>query len=316
MSEVEGTPTHVVALELEEGPPPAVEAGGDLRVVVRARCAHGCDLDAARLSVEGPGASGVTEAALAPAEGGHAHDAQLVLTAPAEVGPARWQLCLTERRIGGVVHVSVPLWVTTVVEPHRTSLAIWNVPSPIRGTRFSVRVGVKCSSRCSLGGQRVELGADSGQWLADGLLEGKARPNSDGLYEAEVSLVAPAEAGVFFRRVRFEGSGLSLPHEPAEATFSFRAVPHPDCTVTVHVAPNARVGSIGGVEVRVGPYATQTDELGVARVEVARGAHRLSLWRIDIEPVHVELDVSEDAEVTLGVMPRRRVDADADREWM
>jgi len=265
------------------------------------------------LVVEGPGAD---EVELVPTRQSNACDTRFALRAPAEPGPTSWTVRLPEHGSGGIRHEGAALRVGTEVVPHRTSVAIWQVPSPLVGSAFSVRVGVKCSARCPLGGERVHVLADSGEWLGGGTLGSEPRPGSDGLYEAEVSLLAPQETGVFFRRVRFDGRALGPPHETTEATFSFRALEPPQCAVTVHVEAPALAAPFGGIEVRLGPYRGETDENGVARVEVPKGTHALSLWRIDIEPIAAEVDVTGDTELRIAAAPRRRVDADEERDWM
>lgn len=310
----EGQPAHVATLELLEGPPTVVDAGAEVRMVVRTACPSECDLASAPLVVEGAEAARV-QLVHERDRGGHGTDTEIVLRAPAEVGRARWTVRLAETELGGIAHDCAELRVGSDVVPHRTSVAIWQVPSPLEGSAFSVRVGVKCSARCHLGGERVRVYADSEEWLGEGKLASDPRPGSDGLYEAEVSLPAPDAAGVFFRRARFDGHGLALPHEATEATFSFRALQPPECTITLRVVTDA-VAPLDGIEVRLGPYRAETDDRGIARLDVPKGAHELSVWRIDVEPVAREVDVSGDAELTLPVTPRRRADADEEREWM
>jgi hypothetical protein len=308
-------PTHVATLELLEGPPPAIDAGAEVRLVVRAACVHGCDLGAAPLVIEGDDADTVGRPTCRAEHAGIC-DAQIVLRAPAALGSASWTVRLAGHEPAGFPHECAPLRVETDVVPHRTSIAVWQVPSPLKGSAFSVRVGVECSARCRLGGHAARVLTDSGEWLGEGILAGDALPESDGLYEAEVSLVAPDQAGVFFRRVRFDGRGLGLPHEPAEATFSFRSLEPPECTVTVRVVPDGSTDRLDGIEVRLGPYRTETDERGVARIEVSKGRHELTAWRIDLDPASIPIDVTGDTELTLAAAPRRRIDADEGREWM
>lgn len=314
MSRGLGRFTHRPTLELLEGPAAEVDAGTAVRFAVRAACPSLCDVGALPLVVEGPGADLVE---LVPTRRSDACcDTRVVLRAPAEPGPASWTLRLPEHGSGGIRHEGVELRVSTEVVPHRTSVAIWQVPSPLKGSSFSVRVGVKCSARCSLGGERVQVLAESREWLGGSTLGAEPRPGSDGLYEADVSLVAPDESGVFLCRAQFEGRGLELPHQAAEAAFSFRALEPPECAVTVRVVPDALAVPLAGIEVRLGPYHGETDAYGVARVDVPKGTHALSLWRIDIAPVSIEVDVAGDTELRLAPVPRRLVDADAEREWM
>jgi len=239
----------------------------------------------------------------------------LVLTAPAVVGDRSWTIVIPEQEIAGVPHEAVGPTVTTTVVPHVTSAAVWDVPSPLRGGPFTVRVGIKCSAGCSLAGQQVEILDDSGRRLAVARLGDAPRPGTTALYEAEVSLVAPGEVGVFARSVTFAPAGLGLPHEGARADFTFRSLAPPEHTVTVALVPQGVEAPLGGIEVFLGPYSAETDARGVATVAVPRGTYEVSAWRVDLESVSARLEVTGDATVELDVEPRRPLDDDAERDW-
>ena len=59
-----------------------------------------------------------------------------------------------------------------------------------------------------------------------------------------------------------------------------------------------------------------TDDEGVAKVGVSKGAHELTFWRADLEPTTTPLEVMRDTVVDLVAGPRRLVDEDAERTWM
>ena len=59
-----------------------------------------------------------------------------------------------------------------------------------------------------------------------------------------------------------------------------------------------------------------TDLEGMAGVAVAKGTYELSVWRIDIEPVSMRVEVTEDTEIDVDAEPRRIVDEDEGRMWM
>ena len=63
----------------------------------------------------------------------------------------------------GTVHEEGCLVVSFTTRPHTTSMAVWDVPSPVVMNRsFKVKVGVKCSSACSLAGHLIEVCDDGG----------------------------------------------------------------------------------------------------------------------------------------------------------
>ncbi len=49
---------------------------------------------------------------------------------------------------------------------------------------------------------------------------------------------------------------------------------------------------------------------------VAKGAYELSVWRIDLEPARLEIDVTGDSEIEVDTGPRQVVDEDEERMWM
>ena len=86
--------------------------------------------------------------------------------------------------------------------------------------------------------------------------------------------------------------------------------------MAVRIIPQGIDTPLEDIEVRVGDYQTMTDSHGTAELEGASGSHELSVWRIDIEPVFIELKITEDTEIEVGVEPGRFVDEDDERMWM
>jgi hypothetical protein len=305
-----------------------VEAGADIVVRARVSCPEGCDLrgglvnivssDEVVLTTElGRSESAETAETAETAEAAEtAETADLVLNAPAQVGEKVWSITFPKQEVEGVVHEECVLNVSSTILPHTTSVAIWDVPSPVKGSRFGVKVGIKCTALCSLGGQLVEIRDEAGVKLGDGRLGDDPRPGTSALYEAEVSLVAPSQAGVFARSVSFASTELDFPHREASGDFTFRSLEPPEHTVTVQVVPKGIDAPMDNIEVRLGAYRAETDERGLASVEVPKGTYELSAWRIDIEPVSTELEVTGDTLVEVDAAPRSVVDEDEERMWM
>ncbi|MCY3845376.1 MAG: hypothetical protein OXH69_17775 [Acidobacteria bacterium] len=83
-------------------------------------------------------------------------------------------------------------------EPHDTRLVVWDAPAALdRGTRFAVRVGAACASKCALAGWRVEVRDHTGERQATAILDEDQWPGTDALYHAEVTLVAPETEGLY-----------------------------------------------------------------------------------------------------------------------
>jgi hypothetical protein len=304
---------HRTVLEVSSLPPPQVEAGRPFGIKLAVVCAEGCDLSGETVTVM---ASGETLAS-APLLGTNPSETDEVrLAAPGSVGVTTWQAIFHGAGSDEVSHDPSAASFSTTVTPHATSIAVWGVPSPIVGSAFTVRAGVKCSANCRLGGQFVEVRDGNGERLAIGRLSDEPRHGTSALHPTEITLSAPQESGVFSRSVRFLPTDLDLPHEPAAADFTFRAIEPPRHTVTVQVVPKGTEASMAGIDVRVGPYRATTDAKGEARVGAAEGSHELSVWRIDLEPVSRRADVNADLRVEVEVEPRRVVDEDAERAWM
>ncbi len=303
---------HGVTLALVDPLPPEVDAGADLTARVRASCASACDLRGASLRVVSAGST-LCEGTLDDSVDGSGYEASLAWKAPPRAGEWSGAVVFSS---GPISHEEASLDVRCRVMPHATSMAVWSTGSPLKGGVLPVSVGVKCATGCSLAGQLVEILDESGAKVAEATLERSPRPGTSNLYAVEVPLVAPDRAGVFHRSVRFASRSLDLPHESAAASFTFRCLDPPDHTVTVRIAFEGIAPHKEGIEVRVGPYVGFTDEHGVARVGVSKGAHAVSFWRADLEPASTHIEVAGDTGVDLVAGPRRFVDEDADRAWM
>ena len=312
---MDGPRPHRPTIELLESFPTEAQVGTTIDFTVRVSCHEGCDLGGGVLEVvDADGTVQTSQLSRADVEEGVVAD--LSVKAPPRTGAAKWAIGFPEQEIGGCVHEEGSLAFACEVLPHTTSMAIWGVPTPMKGSRFTVNVGIKCSALCPLGGQLVEIWDGEGVKLGEGKLGDEPRPDTDGLYEGEVTLTAPDRTGVFSASVGFSPDELDLPHVDTAGDFTFRCVELPEHTVTVRVVHEEIDAPLGDIEVRLGPYQAMTDSEGVAGVAVAKGTYELSLWRIDIEPVSMRVKVTGDTEIDVAAAPRRIVDEDEERMWM
>ena len=112
---------------------------------------------------------------------------RIALCAPREIGVFEWTLVLPEQEVGGIALAQATLTFSFSTGEHATSLAAWDVPSPVvAGEKFSVKVGAKCTACCALNGQRVELRDEKGGVLAAGPLGEAVWPGTEGLYWTEL----------------------------------------------------------------------------------------------------------------------------------
>src|SRR6266403_1463334 len=91
---------------------------------------------------------------------------------------------------------------------HQTSLAVWDIPTPAAGERFSIKVGAKSSAGCALGARRVEV-LDGEAVVAAAHLGCAPWPGTDALFWTEVELRAPDQPGLVMLAVRFDAAELA-----------------------------------------------------------------------------------------------------------
>src|SRR5205085_10080670 len=119
---------------------------------------------------------------------------------------------------------SLPVVFTTV--PHAVSLAVWDVPSPVvRGARFEIKIGGKCSSACRLGGRTVEICDEAGRLVGKAVLGEETLPNTTGLYWTSVPLRAPRKIRLNTWTASFSPVELNPAHNGTESRFSFVTAP-------------------------------------------------------------------------------------------
>src|SRR5262249_13141587 len=115
--------------------------------------------------------------------------AAFTLKAPAQVGVFAWTIRFPPQNIGGIAYCESALVIASQTVPHRTSLAVWAVPSPVRmAGRFAITVGAKSSGACALGGAKVEIRDDAGITVGESVLGDIPWPGTDALYWTEIGL--------------------------------------------------------------------------------------------------------------------------------
>ena len=118
---------------------------------------------------------------------------------------------------------------------------------------------------------------------------------------AEVDLKAPAEEGFYTWSVRSPGSDAAVPHAEGAASFGVSVVARPEYVVTIETLDKGSHTPLAGARVVMHPYRAVTDERGVARVRVAKGAYRLFVSQTKYVtvglPVEVTADVTARAEL-------------------
>ena len=200
----------------------------------------------------------------------------------------------------------LPLSVQNPESPHETSLAVWDIPSPLRlGSSAKLKVGLRCANGCPLAGQQVEIRNAAQDKIAATKLGSPPWPGTTGLYWAEADIIAPLSEGTHVWTAQFSSSDLEIEHSPSSLPFSLITVKPGDNRVTIEVVDERTKTFIDGSEVRLGVFRTLTNTNGVASLEVPRGTYELNVWKMGYEFAtrNVEVDGDLSIKVELALEP-------------
>jgi hypothetical protein len=193
---------------------------------------------------------------------------------------------------------------------HQMSLAVWDIPTPVAGERFSIKVGAKSSAGCALGTRRIEV-LDGAAVVATARLGDAPWPGTDALFWSEVELSAPDKPGLVTLSIRFDTAELDEPHEGASYQFNVSVIAKPEYTLTVKVV--ADCSPVEDAIVRLGPTRASTDASGTAVVKLAKGDYELVVWKAGYDAPLTPLNIDADAflQIDVRVVPQ----ADPDAVW-
>ena len=234
----------------------------------------------------------------------------LVLKAPVTAGGYTWSAMCPAVVKRGTSYIEASTPISFTVTPHTTYIVAWDIPSDIVvGERFRIKVGIKCSSGCRLANNDFGIYDHEGTQVAVGTLSDERLPGTAGLYVAEVELDAPASEGLYTWSVKHLQSGIGIPHAESSSDFGVRVVRHPEYLVTIETVDKVTQTPLSGARVVMHPYRVITDEHGVARVRVAKGAYKLFVSQTNYLtfglPVEVAADMTARAELDLEPVPER-----------
>ncbi len=222
------------------------------------------------------------------------------LDAPEEVGEHRWELLVSaaQDQGGKLREGSLPIVFATV--PHATSLAVWDVPSPVvRGAWFEVKVGGKCSASCRLDGRTVEICDEADRVVGRAVLRDTTLPETMGLYWTSVSLKAPRKIKLNAWTARFLPVERKPAHGGSLTHFSFVTVAEPENSVFVKVVDKKTKTPIANAQVRLGIYRAITNEKGAAKIMIPSGEFSLIVTRAGYEMPERRIAVSKDVRVRI-----------------
>jgi hypothetical protein len=293
----------ILHLELEEPVPPQVPVSADVLLQVRVSGAAR-DLSGGRIEVVA-GEEIAATAVLVAFRDDFNETAAFAVRAPVRVEAFSWTVRFPPQEIGGIAYGESMLPVSSQTRPHRTSLAVWSVPSPVRvADRFAVTVGAKSSGACALSGARIEVRDETDAPLGQGILGDTPWPGTDALYWTEIALAGPSREGQQCWSVAFAATDLELPHLGSSSDFTFTAVKPPEHRVAVAVTESEVATPVEASEIALGPYRAATDKTGVAHIEVPGGIYDLAVWKSGFEPASRTVEIAADASVRLELIRR------------
>jgi hypothetical protein len=236
----------------------------------------------------------------------------IAIKAPIQVGAHAWTVVFEAHEAGGIRHedCSCALIVKTV--PQGTSLAAWDIPSPVvMAERFEIKVGAKSAGDCELKDHAIEVCDKDGAVVARGHLRDTPWPGTTALYWTAVEMVAPEQEGLNAWSVRFAADELAIPHDGAVAEFSVAVVRAPEHRLAVKVIEKESRAPIEDVQLRLGAYRGATGQSGLAELMMPKGAYELHIWKAGYEAPSQTVDIRQDTslEVEASIIPEEDPDA-------
>jgi len=321
------TAAHATVIAVDG--PAEVAVGAEFVLAVGVSCPLGCDLSNVRLEVAAPvnaavpappadpplsatpvcaggSGKGTGEGAFELAAARH-----IALKAPSQAGEHVWRLSCAAHESDGWHHGAGLLRVPVHIRPLETSLAVWAIPSPVvTGRPFAIKVGAKSAAGCTLMGAHIAVCDAAGAVLARGALGDTPWPGTDGLYWTELTLIAPAAAGMFSWSVKFAATDLSLAHQGSSSRFTIAIVDPPEHKLTVKVVEQDAASPVANAQVRLGAYRAATGSSGLAELLVPKGSYDLDIWKPGYEApkTSVTIDANLAVEVVIKPMPEENPD--------
>ena len=307
----EYTHDHEITISLVQEPPAEIAAGVDTVIVVQVVCSEGCDLRGNTGSVVTHEHELIKEFYINQFFGVNQTDA-LLIRAPLDPGEYTWSIVYPEQEKDGIIHSEASVSATfTVMEQHQTSIAVWDVDSPVvSGELMKLKVGVRCSANCQLAGKEVVILDYQGTVVASETLGTDLWPNTTALYWTEVEFQPPAIEGIFTWSASFPEQNLEDSHFGSSTTFGFEIVKKPDCVISLEVTEQETGLPINGADVVLQPYRGRTDNRGNARFEVANGYYQIYVTKVkyDTFSIGVLATESQTVKVALSTTPEQEQD--------
>ena len=299
---IEEVQAHEMSTSMVKAALAEVDAGTDIALKVRVSCSSNCNPQGGKVRIADDDGAVVKEIELVTFYGTVNETDEFIVKGPIRPGGYTWTAVFPAQEKEGILHQESSTSFSFIVKPHATSIAVWDVPSPVGfGDEFSIKVGARCSAECNLTGQKIEIYDHGGAKLGTATLGGVPWSATSGLYWAEVQLEAPGVEQHYTWEARSPKQDVELPHEEASYDFTFATARPPEHVVTVEVLDQAKKTPIKGALVALhsggAPYRNRTDHAGVARLSVPKGRYKLYVSMADYEDLHTTAEVAGDAQL-------------------
>ena len=310
MTMADEAPVFPIRLDLKQPFPETVDCGAPFTFTIAVETDSGCDLAGAPFCIMGEAGETVARGGLPTiiriTPESDAYDArhgpvdmrdatEITVTAPAKIGSFAWTLTLPNHVVDGIRHGAASVTIEFTTKEHATSLAVWHNPTPVTmGTKFSFKVGAKCTAGCPLSGETIEVLDVDGAIVAQAILSEAPWQRTRGLYWTTVETPAPAALEHFHWSVRMAAPEHGLPHgKPSPASFSFVTVNPPEHQVAIEIVKQETGAPVPNAQVRLGPYRATTDEAGSVRFQLPVGEFRMTIWKENHETAEQILKVDK-----------------------
>ncbi|MBI4469841.1 MAG: hypothetical protein HY650_11040 [Acidobacteria bacterium] len=280
-----------------------LHAGIDITLRVKVSCASACDLRGKSVKIIAQDAAVLKEVELAKFDRAVNETDEFVVKAPTELGEYTWTAMFTSHQKEGDLHEESSAPFSFIVKPRATSMAVWDVPSPVVvGDVFRIKVGVNCAAACKLTDEKIEIYNHEGTRVATGSLGDVPWSNTTALWCAEVELQAPGVEGYYTWQIKFPKADLELAHEESSYTFGFSTARPPEHLVTVEVIDKDTSAPIEDAYITIHsqggyPYRNRTDDGGVARVSVPKGEYKIYVMKDEHTEFQTTADVTGDVSI-------------------
>ena len=272
--------------------PQEVDAGAELTLKAVAECPEDYDLSGDQISFHDAAGREIGSAPLAVLEE-DGFGAEIIVTAPVELGEYGYSAVLTAAESDGVAHAGARAEARCSVKAHDAYLNAWDVPSAITADdAFSFHVGLKCSCGCNLANRSFVVRDQAGTVVASGRLGDAVWPGTSALYFAEVQAVAPADISLHQWMVESAGSNSGVAHAPGSLAMRVRTVAAPDREIRIEAVDQESGAPLKGINLIVGPYRATTGGDGVAQMRVVGDHYVLHASGLQRMPYRDHLDAT------------------------